>query len=119
MSTFAPYPFQRHVAALLLSGQSVILQAPTGAGKTFAALLPFFEARQQGLDFPRKCIYAVPMRVLANQFAAEEPPLPLRVAIQTGEHRDDPGGERRHAARVPDTPSGYKFVLAGCPPGAY
>ncbi len=90
MSTFAPYPFQRHVAALLLSGQSVILQAPTGAGKTFAALLPFFEARQQGLDFPRKCIYAVPMRVLANQFAAEEPPLPLRVAIQTGEHRDDP-----------------------------
>ena len=90
MSTLDPYPFQRHVADLLLSGQSVILQAPTGAGKTFAAKLPFFEARQQGLDFPRKCIYAVPMRVLANQFAAEKLTLPLQVAIQTGEHRDDP-----------------------------
>ncbi len=32
-----PYPFQRRVADLLLSGQNVILQAPTGAGKTFAA----------------------------------------------------------------------------------
>jgi len=88
---FDPYPFQRRVADLLLSGKNVILQAPTGAGKTHAAQLAFCEAREQNLDFPRKCIYAVPMRVLANQFVAEakDKHLPFKVAIQTGEHSDD------------------------------
>jgi CRISPR-associated endonuclease/helicase Cas3 len=84
-----PYLFQRRVADLLLAGRNVILQAPTGAGKTLAAKLPFLEARNRNLDFPRRCIYAVPMRVLANQFASE-PEVGLDVRIQTGEHRDDP-----------------------------
>ena len=92
-----PYPFQRRVAELLLSGRNVILQAPTGAGKTRAALLPFLEAIEQERDFPRKCLYGVPMRVLANQFVDEYAPKirragrddRIRVAIQTGEHPDD------------------------------
>lgn len=73
MANFKPYPYQEKVGELILSGQSVILQAPTGAGKTAAALLPFLHA-QKDLDaghFPRKCIYSVPMRVLANQFVTE------------------------------------------------
>ena len=90
MNKHDPYPFQRQVADLLLSGQNVILQAPTGAGKTWAAELPFLEAREQGLDFPRKCIYAVPMRVLANQFAADLKVDGLTTRVQTGEHSDDP-----------------------------
>lgn len=55
---------------LLEQGRSVILQAPTGSGKTFSALLPFIYAHKDGLNstFPTKCIYAVPMRVLAHQF---------------------------------------------------
>jgi CRISPR-associated endonuclease/helicase Cas3 len=93
-----PYPFQRRVAELLLAGRNVILQAPTGAGKTLAAMLPFLDALEQGRDFPRKCLYAVPMRVLANQFVAEYEKLVraagrdnrIRVAIQTGEHANDP-----------------------------
>ncbi len=83
------YPFQSHVADLLLSGKNVILQAPTGAGKTWAAELPFVEARAHELDFPRKCIYAVPMRVLANQFVAQYSDGPLQATIQTGEHALD------------------------------
>jgi CRISPR-associated endonuclease/helicase Cas3 len=70
MSDFNPYDYQIRVGERLLSGQSVVLQAPTGAGKTFAALTPFIHAQREdvNISFPRKCIYVVPMRVLAHQF---------------------------------------------------
>lgn len=98
----ALYPYQERVKNLILSGRSVILQAPTGAGKTRAALAPFIEAffTQPPEEFPRKCIYSVPMRVLANQFVEEYQKYAaeynrkfrkeLAVKIQTGEHADDP-----------------------------
>ncbi|MBN1487956.1 MAG: CRISPR-associated helicase Cas3' [Anaerolineae bacterium] len=93
----ALYPFQKRVSDLLLSGKSVILQAPTGAGKTRAALYPFLRAWEYEEDFPRKCLYTVPMRVLANQFWAEYQARvenygfkrPMKVNILTGEHRAD------------------------------
>ena len=96
------YPYQERVKELLLSGKSVILQAPTGAGKTRAALAPFIEAffDRPADFFPRKCIYSVPMRVLANQFFAEYHELAasyerihrrqMAVSIQTGDRPDDP-----------------------------
>ena len=92
MGEFKPYPFQRRVADLLLSGRNVILQAPTGSGKTWAAKLLFYEAVGRGLDLSRKCIFAVPMRVLANQFVedARKDGRVRRVDIQTGEHPQDP-----------------------------
>jgi CRISPR-associated endonuclease/helicase Cas3 len=98
----ALYPYQERVKALLLSGKSVILQAPTGSGKTRSALAPYIEAffDQPPEAFPRKCIYSVPMRVLANQFFAEYTELTasyyrrthqeMRTGIQTGEHAQDP-----------------------------
>lgn len=90
--------FQTRVAEVLLAEKrNVILQAPTGSGKTYAALLPFLNAIDYGRDFPRKCIYSVPMRVLANQFFEKHTETgiftkegPLRVSIQTGEHSKDP-----------------------------
>ena len=94
---FDAYPFQRRVAELLLAGRNVILQAPTGAGKTWAAKLPFVEARDRGLSFPKKAIYAVPMRVLANQFVEDHHDprfddgraLPFAAGIVTGERPED------------------------------
>ena len=95
------YDYQVKVAQILQSGQSVILQAPTGSGKTIAALWPFLEAwdRNNPLAFPRKCIYSVPMRVLATQFSYEINTLlkekfifaqnPI-VTIQTGDQPEDP-----------------------------
>lgn len=66
------FVYQEKVDALLRSGRSVILQAPTGAGKTRAALFPFLDGwRNDPIDFPRQCLYIVPMRVLANQFEVE------------------------------------------------
>ena len=97
------YPYQQRVKNLLQSGRSVILQAPTGAGKTRAALAPFIEAFFQFPPerFPRQAIYSVPMRVLASQFEVEYRDLAdkyarlyrerrLNVTIQTGEQPRDP-----------------------------
>lgn len=102
----ALYPYQVRVKELIQSGKSVILQAPTGAGKTRAALAPFIEIFFDRTDAssPRKCLYVVPMRVLANQFTQEYGEhaasykrihrRELRVAIQTGEQPRDRRFER-------------------------
>jgi CRISPR-associated endonuclease/helicase Cas3 len=87
------YPFQERAYDLLSVGRSVILQAPTGSGKTAAALYPFLRSWEEESDFPRKCIYSVPLRVLANQFWEEYEERgkkygfhrPMAVQIQTGE----------------------------------
>ena len=98
------YPYQQRVKTLIQSGRSVILQAPTGAGKTRAALAPFIEAFFQFPPerFPKQAIYSVPMRVLATQFTQEYSDLadrhqrlflerkPIQVRIQTGEQPKDP-----------------------------
>lgn len=95
-----PYAYQNQIADLVRQGKNIILQAPTGAGKTFASLWPFYigwAATQSKM--PQKCIYAVPMRVLANQFEEEVRQLvtedmrfkqPPKVKKQTGEYKDDP-----------------------------
>src|SRR5258708_15907508 len=104
-------PFQKHVRDLLLSGKNVILQAPTGSGKTDAALWPFLQNLEQGGNaLPRTCLYATPMRVLSNQFYQNyqekihhidkrygttftrqyEYLGRSSVSIQTGEQSDDP-----------------------------
>ncbi len=98
------YPYQQRVKTLIQSGRSVILQAPTGAGKTRAALAPFIEAFFQFPPerFSKQAIYSVPMRVLATQFTQEYSKLadrhqrlflerkPIQVTIQTGERPEDP-----------------------------
>ncbi|MEW5957528.1 MAG: CRISPR-associated helicase Cas3' [Chloroflexota bacterium] len=100
MKKFTLYPYQEKIGELILAGHNVILQAPTGAGKTAAALLPFLHARRHlpNEEFPRKCIYSVPMRVLANQFVEEYKKHvarfglqhELEVTIQTGDQPGDP-----------------------------
>jgi CRISPR-associated endonuclease/helicase Cas3 len=96
------YPYQERVKSALHQGKSVILQAPTGSGKTRAALAPFIEAFFDFPPdcFPRQCLYAVPRRVLAAQFEREYRKLAesydrrfgrrLEVRIQTGEFPEDP-----------------------------
>lgn len=89
--------FQIEVAEHLLNGESVILQAPTGSGKTWTALFPFLHAWRSDLPFPRKCLYAVPLRVLATQFQEDatgivetwgETDGPA-ISLQTGEQQGD------------------------------
>lgn len=105
------YPFQRCVFEQVMNGRNVILQAPTGSGKTRAALMPFQQnLARQGGKLPLTCRYAVPMRVLANQFYREHEFLAREidqaaltrledqyrqlgrnaVSVQTGEQPEDP-----------------------------
>lgn len=44
----APYPYQEEVAQRLLDGRNIFLRAPTGSGKTWAAILPYLWAKKQG-----------------------------------------------------------------------
>lgn len=66
-----PYYYQTHVRETILSGQDVLLQAPTGAGKTRAAISPGVVGLERGSNYPAKVIYCVPMRVLATNFLKE------------------------------------------------
>lgn len=95
------FSHQERVYDLIASDKNVLLQAPTGSGKTRAALYPFismFDEPQR--PFPHKCIYSVPMRVLAKQFTHEYKKtlegykrsfgVNISVKIQTGEQPEDP-----------------------------
>ncbi len=86
---FEPYDYQIKVAEVLLSGKNVILSVPTGAGKTWASIIPFLYAREFGLDsFPKKMIYSLPLRTLANSIYEDVSKI-CNASIQTGEYSED------------------------------
>jgi CRISPR-associated endonuclease/helicase Cas3 len=105
---FEPYSYQLKVAEILLTGKNVILSVPTGAGKTWASIMPFLYAKQTGrIDFPQKMIYSLPLRTLANSIYNDievtlnkektkvlYPELNKLISIQTGEFSDDPYFEK-------------------------
>ena len=91
--TLTPHRFQLDVAEHLLCGRNVILQAPTGSGKTETSLFPYLAAHDQRVRFPRRLLYAVPMRVLAKAFVdrlARYPKLTPEGRVQTGDQPDAP-----------------------------
>src|SRR6266699_82183 len=98
------FSYQQRVFDALREHKPVILQAPTGAGKTRASLYPFLHAcaRPEAIELPGQCIYSVPLRTLANQFVHEYHSIVQsyrqqynlqtlkRVSLQTGERPEDP-----------------------------
>ncbi len=94
---FTPYNYQVRVAEILLSGKNVILSVPTGAGKTWAATMPFIYAKENKLDtFPQKMIYSLPLRTLANSIYGDLNTVLKQynstsnsVSIHTGEYKND------------------------------
>jgi CRISPR-associated endonuclease/helicase Cas3 len=98
------FSYQQRVFDALREHKPVILQAPTGAGKTRASLYPFLYAcaRPEVIELPGQCIYSVPLRTLANQFVHEyhstvqgyRQQYSLQtlqhVSLQTGERPEDP-----------------------------
>jgi CRISPR-associated endonuclease/helicase Cas3 len=100
----ALFSYQQCVFNALREHKPVVLQAPTGAGKTRASLYPFLHAcaRPEAIELPGQCIYSVPLRTLANQFVHEYHSTVQdyrqqynlqtlkRVSLQTGERPEDP-----------------------------
>ncbi len=94
---FEPYSYQEKVADLLLSGRNIILSVPTGAGKTWASVMPFLYAQHNGRnDFPQKMIYSLPLRTLANSIYSDVTETLKKsdlfkgeASIHTGEYEND------------------------------
>ncbi len=97
--SFPAYYYQKELQNLFEKGENFLIQAPTGAGKTRAALEPGLRGLGDH-QFPQKILYAVPMRVLARGFQeqysqlAKNPDKAWKAEwqprIQTGEDSQDP-----------------------------
>ncbi|NDJ54707.1 MAG: CRISPR-associated helicase Cas3' [Chloroflexi bacterium] len=93
----------------LESKADLLIQAPTGAGKTRASLEPGVQGLYRNTTYsgaghyPPRIVYGVPMRVLANSFVTEYQNTAKRMkwqpewnpTIQTGEHPEDEQFEGR------------------------
>ncbi|SJZ90980.1 CRISPR-associated helicase Cas3' [Selenihalanaerobacter shriftii] len=94
---FKPFKYQKEVAEAILNGENIILQAPTGAGKTLASIMPFIIANEEDMNFPKKLIYSTPRRTLVNSLYEDiEKEIDkgkfkqnYNVTIQTGEKKED------------------------------
>lgn len=90
-----PYNYQMKVAELLFEGKNVILSVPTGAGKTWASVMPFLNAKQNSKEsFPQKMIYSLPLRTLANSIYSDVNDVLNNndfnlASIHTGEYKND------------------------------
>jgi len=118
-----PFAFQRRVWAAVARGESGLLHASTGAGKTYAvwlAALRAFNAQAQGQQAaPLQVVWITPMRALAADTARalqaplDELDLPWSVGVRSG---DTGSAERaRQARRLPSalvtTPESLTLLL--------
>ncbi|ERT17289.1 DEAD/DEAH box helicase [Pseudomonas putida SJ3] len=118
-----PFAFQRRVWAAVERGESGLLHASTGAGKTYAvwlAALRAFKALPQGRQpVPLQVVWVTPMRALAADTAralqapVDELELPWSIGVRSG---DTGSAERaRQARRLPSvlvtTPESLTLLL--------
>jgi CRISPR-associated endonuclease/helicase Cas3 len=96
--------YQDAVFEALRQHEPVIVQAPTGSGKTRCGLYPFLRSKLEPeiIELPDQCIYSVPLQTLARQFYGEYGKIVQsfrqkyrlrslkRLAFQTGAHPGDP-----------------------------
>src|SRR5215218_6723349 len=123
---WAPRYHQLELLAKAGQGRSVLLVAPTGAGKTLAGFLPsLVELAERGGSRPKEkrglhTLYISPLKALATDIARNleapvaEMGLPIRIETRTG---DTPSHKRaRQIERPPDilltTPEQLALLLA-------
>ena len=80
-----PDLWQQEAVRQIKAGRAVIVDAPTGAGKTY-----IFELLVEG-GYKGQAVYTVPTRALANDKYAEWKARGWRVGITTGDLCVDPG----------------------------
>src|SRR5689334_15945697 len=108
---WAPFPFQREVWDAYRAGQSGLVHAATGTGKTFAAWMgPLIEALSEDAQRPThsalRVLWITPLRALAADTAEslraplEALGIPWRVETRTGD--TSPAQRARQQRRLPE-----------------
>lgn len=92
---FEPDPFQREAAEVISEGSSVVVTAPTGAGKTLVAEAAIYLCLARGL----RAFYTTPLKALSNQKYSDfsKSHGSDRVGLLTGDNVINPGAELRVA----------------------
>lgn len=106
--------FQESTKTTLLEGNSILIIAPTGLGKTLAAILPFRECTKK--DFTKKIgyriIYSLPIRALARGVYEEFKNNDIEAVIH---HSEEPESKIFSERAIITTVDQYFTAFAGAP----
>ena len=115
----APNEPQQRAFEPILQGQNILIVAPTGSGKTEAAVVPMLNALARSGSEPIGAIYITPLRALNRDLVGRIERMvvstDLRVAVR---HGDTPTADRRRQAVSPPhilitTPETLQAILPG------
>src|SRR6202035_2617087 len=135
----APTPAQERAWPALRSGQHVLVAAPTGSGKTFAAFLAAIDQLvKEGLEGPlpdeTRIVYVSPLKALSNDIqrnldaplegireelaALTLPEVTIRAVVRTGDtSQAERAGMRRKAPHIVVTTPESLYILLGSQSG--
>src|SRR5437879_8023479 len=84
------------------SGSNLLIVAPTGSGKTEAALLPVLERLSSGTEAGIRAVYITPLRALNRDMIDRVQHLVSRTELTAAvRHGETPPSERRKQAAAP------------------
>ncbi len=116
---WTPTPIQEVATGPLLSGQDRVLVAPTGSGKTEAAVLPVLSNCHSQEWGPMSILYVTPLRALNRDIDRRLEGLASIANLEVGlRHGDTPQSERNRQSRKPPhllvtTPETLQIMLTG------
>src|SRR5712675_1511300 len=135
----APTPAQERAWPALHAGQHVLVAAPTGSGKTFAAFLAAIDQLvKEGLEGPlpdeTRIVYVSPLKALSNDIqrnleaplegileelaALNLPEVTIRAVVRTGDtSQAERAGMRRKAPHIVVTTPESLYILLGSQSG--
>src|ERR1700688_1093786 len=135
----APTPAQERAWPALEAGQHVLVAAPTGSGKTFAAFLAAIDQLvKEGLERPlpdeTRIVYVSPLKALSHDIqrnleapldgireelaALDLPEVTIRAVVRTGDtSQAERAGMRRRAPHIVVTTPESLYILLGSQSG--
>lgn len=115
-----PFSFQEESWAAIAAGQSGLVNAPTGSGKTFALALPIILEAAPNAGKGLQAIWITPIRALSNDLliafkdAAKDLAPQLNIELRTGDSSEK--DKRRQREKLPDiliiTPESLHLLLS-------